>query len=104
MNTKEGSAASVARGSSCNVSHENDGDRGGSMTITSNLEGWSVANSEKGRYMGGSAYSVTDAFLSANRRCCLGYLSRGKRINTRAVQCGALVNRADVDTFGRRGK
>jgi len=51
---------------------------GGSMTITSNLDGWSVASSENGRYSGGSAYSVTDAFLSASRRCCLGYLVRAK--------------------------
>lgn len=58
------------------MSHENEDDIGGSITITSNLDGWSVASSEKGRYSGGSAYSVTDAFLSPSRRCCLGYLAR----------------------------
>ena len=71
---KDGSAASDARGSSCKVSHENEDDIGGSMTMTSNLDGWTEASSENGRYVGGSAYSVTDAFLSAKRRCCLGYL------------------------------
>jgi hypothetical protein len=46
------------------------------MTITSNLDGWSEASLENGRYNGGSAYSVTDTFLSASKRCCLGYLVR----------------------------
>ena len=70
----DGSAASDARGSSCKVSHENEDDMGGSMTMTSNLDDWSEPSSENGRYIGGSAYSVTDTFLSAKRRCCLGYL------------------------------
>ena len=65
------------------MSHENEDDIGGSMTITSNLDSWRVASSEKGRYVGGSACSVTDAFLSASRRCCLGYLEWAERRESR---------------------
>ena len=65
------------------MSHEKEDDIGGSMTITSNLDGCRVANSEKGRYVGGSAYSITDTFLRASRRCCLGYLERAERRKVR---------------------
>lgn len=67
------------------MSQENEDDIGGSMTITSNLDGWSEASSENGRYNGGSAYSVTDAFLSASKRCCLGYLVRYEGVSICAV-------------------
>ncbi len=60
------------------MSQVNEEDKGGSRTMTSNLDGWSKASSEKGRYIGGSAYSVTDTFLRASNRCCLGYLVRTK--------------------------
>lgn len=60
------------------------------MTITSNFDGWSEASSENGRYNGGSAYSVTDAFLSASKRCCLGYLVRTRGMKA-SVICPALV-------------
>ena len=73
------------------MSHEKEDDSGGSITITSNLDGWRVANSEKGRYVGGSACSVTDAFLSAKRRCCLGYLERAERCESRQRSVHARV-------------
>ena len=63
-------------GKSCRSVHEKDDENGGSIRMTSNLACCSEESWDIGRYVGGCACVFTEAFLSPNKRCCLGYLER----------------------------
>jgi hypothetical protein len=49
MNTKLGSAARAGMGRAWRWSHVNEEEKGGSMRITSNLQGWREGREERGR-------------------------------------------------------